>query len=118
MALSVARVRWLIKVSRRPLSPQKPVGEEHDSELGQFIEDKDATPPAGQALKSVLVAKLDPVFATLTPREARIQRLRFGLRNGPPYTPKKVAAKYGLTRERTRQIERKALRSQQLRAYL
>jgi RNA polymerase primary sigma factor len=125
MAVSPAKVRWLMKVSRRPLSLQKPVGEEQDSELGQFIEDKDATPPAEEALKSVLVDKVDQVLSTLTPREARILRLRFGLRSGRPHTLKEVAAKYGLTRERIRQIERKALRrlrhpsrSRQLRAYL
>jgi len=125
MAVSPAKVRFLMKVSRRPLSLQKPVGEEQDSELGQFIEDKDATPPVDEALQSILVDKVDQVLSTLTPREARILRLRFGLHNGRPHTLKEVAVKYGLTRERIRQIERKALRrlrhpsrSRQLRAYL
>jgi len=125
MAISPAKVRWLMRVSRRPLSLQKPVGEEQDSELGQFIEDQDATPPAEEAFKSTLTDKMEDILSTLTPREARILRLRFGLRNGRTHTLKEVANKYGLTRERIRQIERKALRrlrhpsrSRQLRAYL
>jgi RNA polymerase primary sigma factor len=124
MRLSPAKVRWLIKVSRRPLSLEKPVGEEKDSELGQFIEDEDSPTPPDKATESLLSEKLDQVLSTLTPRQARILRLRFGLQDGHAYTLKEVGAKFGLTRERIRQIERLALRklrhpsrSRQLRSY-
>jgi RNA polymerase primary sigma factor len=109
LGVSPVRVRWLIKVSRRPLSLQKPVGEEQDSELGQFIEDEDSPAPVDSAMESLLSDQVDQVLSTLTPREARILRLRFGLRDGHPHTLKEVAAKFGLTRERIRQIERHAL---------
>jgi RNA polymerase primary sigma factor len=125
LGVSPAKVRWLIKVSRRPLSLQKPVGEEQDSELGQFIEDEDSPAPPDVASQALLMDRLDQVLATLTPREARILRLRFGLLDGHMYTLKEVGAKFGLTRERIRQIERKALRrlrhpsrSRRLRSYL
>jgi len=125
MGVSPARVRWLTKVSRRPLSLQKPVGQEKDGELGQFIEDEDSPEPVDEALESLLAEKVDQVLSTLTPREARILRLRFGLRDSHPHTLREVAAKFGLTRERIRQIERHALRrlrhpsrSRQLRPYM
>jgi RNA polymerase primary sigma factor len=125
MRLSPAKVRWLIKVSRRPLSLEKPVGEEKDSELGQFIEDEDSPTPPDVATENLLSEKLDQVLSTLTPRQARILRLRFGLQDGRAYTLKEVGAKFGLTRERIRQIERLALRklrhpsrSRQLRSYM
>jgi RNA polymerase primary sigma factor len=125
LGVSPAKVRWLIKVSRRPLSLQRPVGEEQDSELEQFIEDEDSPTPPDVASQALLMDRLDEVLGTLTPREARILRLRFGLFDGHPYTLKEVGAKFGLTRERIRQIERKALRrlrhpsrSRQLRSYL
>jgi RNA polymerase primary sigma factor len=125
LGLSPARVRWLIKVSRRPLSLEKPVGEESASELGEFIEDEDSPEPVDEATESLLADELEQVLATLTPREARILRLRFGLRGSYPYTLKEVAAKFGLTRERIRQIERRALRrlrhpsrSRRLRPYM
>jgi RNA polymerase primary sigma factor len=108
--MAPARVRWLIKVSQRPLSLQKPVGEERDSELGQFIEDEDSPTPMDEAIGSLLADQMDQVLFTLPPRQARILRLRFGLQDGRPHTLKEVAAKFGLTRERIRQIERDALR--------
>jgi RNA polymerase primary sigma factor len=110
MGLTPARVRWLIKVSRRPLSLEKPVGEEKDSELGEFIEDEDSPTPPDVAELNLLADKVDQILSTLTPREARILRLRFGLQDGHAYTLKEVGAKFGLTRERIRQIERQALR--------
>jgi len=110
LGLSPAKVRWLIKVSRRPLSLEKPVGEEKDSELGEFIEDEDSPEPVDEATESLLAEQLEQVLASLTPREARILRLRFGLQDGHAYTLKEVGAKFGLTRERIRQIERHALR--------
>jgi RNA polymerase primary sigma factor len=110
MGTTPARVRWLIRVSRRPLSLEKPVGEEQDSELGEFIEDEDSPTPPDRATQNLLAEELEQILATLTPREARILRLRFGLQDGHAYTLKEVGAKFGLTRERIRQIERQALR--------
>jgi len=110
MGISPARVRWLTKVSRRPLSLEKRVGEEKDSELGEFIADESSPAPPDMAAESLLSEKLDQVLSTLTPREARILRLRFGLQDGHAYTLKEVGEKFGLTRERIRQIERLALR--------
>ena len=110
MGTTPARVRWLIRVSRRPLSLEKPVGEEQDSELGEFIEDEDSPTPPDRATQNLLAEELDQTLSTLTPREARILRLRFGLQDGHAYTLKEVGAKFGLTRERIRQIERQALR--------
>jgi RNA polymerase primary sigma factor len=125
MGISPDRVRWLMTKSRRPLSLQKPVGEENDSELGQFIEDEESPAPAEAATQTLLAEKLQHLLTTLTPREERILRLRYGLDDGRSWTLKEVGAKYGLTRERIRQIERKALRrlrhpsrSRQLRSYM
>ena len=104
---------------------ERPVGEEEDSELGNFIEDEDAPTPPDSAYHHLLQEKLEDVLSTLTPREARILRLRFGLQNGRSYTLEEVGKKFGLTRERIRQIEGQALRklrhprrSRQLRDYL
>jgi RNA polymerase primary sigma factor len=125
LGITPARVRWLMRISRRPLSLEKPVGEEQDSELGDFIEDDQSLTPTEEIALSLLAEKMEQVLATLTPREARILRLRFGLQDGRAYTLKEVGAKFGLTRERIRQIERKALRrlrhpsrSRQLQDYL
>ncbi len=125
MGLAASKVRWLLRVSRRPLSLEKPVGEEEDSELGEFIEDEDSPTPTDTVTQSLLTQKMDEILATLSPREARILRLRFGLQDGRAYTLKEVGEKFGLTRERIRQIEREALgrlrhpsRSRQLRDYM
>ncbi len=125
MGLADSKVRWLLRVSRRPLSLEKPVGEEEDSELGEFIEDEDSPTPTDTVTQSLLAQKMDEILATLSPREARILRLRFGLQDGRSYTLKEVGEKFGLTRERIRQIEREALgrlrhpsRSRQLRDYM
>jgi RNA polymerase primary sigma factor len=119
------KVRWMLKVSWQPLSLERPVGEEEDSELGSFIEDKSTSTPTQSAYHNLLREKVEEVLSTLTPREARILRLRFGLHNGRSYTLEEVGKKFGLTRERIRQIEGKALRrlrhprrSRQLRDYL
>ncbi len=119
------KVQWMLKVSWRPLSLEQPVGEEEDSELGSFIEDEGTPTPTQSAYDNLLREKVEEVLATLTPREARILRLRFGLQNGRSYTLEEVGQKFGLTRERIRQIEGKALRrlrhprrSRQLRDYL
>jgi RNA polymerase primary sigma factor len=125
MDLDPSKVRWMLRVSRHPVSLERPVGEEEDSELGNFIEDEDAPTPPDTAFHHLLQEKLEDVLSTLTPREARILRLRFGLQNGRSYTLEEVGKKFGLTRERIRQIEGQALRklrhprrSRQLRDYL
>ena len=123
--LEPRKVQWMLKVSWQPLSLERPVGEEEDSELGSFIEDESTPTPTQTAHQNLLREKVEEVLATLTPREARILRLRFGLTNGRSYTLEEVGQKFGLTRERIRQIEGRALRrlrhprrSRQLRDYL
>ncbi|MEM7030117.1 MAG: RNA polymerase sigma factor RpoD [Chloroflexota bacterium] len=125
MDLESSKVRWMLRVSRHPVSLERPVGEEEDSELGNFIEDEDAPTPPDAAYHHLLQERLEDVLSTLTPREARILRLRFGLQNGRSYTLEEVGKKFGLTRERIRQIEGQALRklrrprrSRHLRDYL
>jgi RNA polymerase primary sigma factor len=125
MGLKPRRVRWMLKVARRPLSLQKPVGEEKDSELGSFIEDEETPPPPEVAEQTLLRATLEELLDTLSPREARILRMRFGLQNGYRYTLEEIGERFGLTRERIRQIEKQALRrlrhprrSRRLRDYL
>jgi RNA polymerase primary sigma factor len=110
MNLEPRKVQWMLKVSWRPLSLERPVGEEEDSELGNFIEDESTPTPMQSAYQNLLREKVEEVLSTLTPREARILRLRFGLHNGRQYTLEEVGQKFGLTRERIRQIEGKALR--------
>jgi RNA polymerase primary sigma factor len=110
MNLEPRKVQWMLKVSWRPLSLERPVGEEEDSELGSFIEDDTTPTPTQSAYQNLLREKVEEVLSTLTPREARILRLRFGLQNGRQYTLEEVGQKFGLTRERIRQIEGKALR--------
>jgi len=110
MDLEPRKVQWMLKVSWRPLSLERPVGEEEDSELGTFIEDDSTPTPTQSAYQNLLREKVEEVLSTLTPREARILRLRFGLQNGRQYTLEEVGQKFGLTRERIRQIEGKALR--------
>ena len=110
MNLEPRKVQWMLKVSWRPLSLERPVGEDEDSELGSFIEDDNTPTPTQSAYQNLLREKVEEVLSTLTPREARILRLRFGLQNGRQYTLEEVGQKFGLTRERIRQIEGKALR--------
>jgi len=119
------KVQWMLKVSWQPLSLENPVGEEEDSELGNFIEDETTPTPTQSVYHNLLHEKLEQVLGTLPTREARILRLRFGLADGQSYTLEEVGQKFGLTRERIRQIEGKALRrlrhprrSRQLRDYL
>jgi len=125
LGLPPQKVQWMLKVSQRPLSLEKPVGEEEDSELGSFIEDSSSPTPTDSAYHHLLQEKLEDILTSLTPREARILRLRFGLQDGRSYTLEEVGQKFGLTRERIRQIEHEALdrlrhpsRSRQLRDYL
>jgi RNA polymerase primary sigma factor len=108
--LDPRKVQWMLKVSWRPLSLERPVGEEEDSELGSFIEDLTTPTPTQSSYENLLHEKIEQVLSTLSEREAKILRLRFGLLNGRCYTLEEVGKKFGLTRERIRQIEGKALR--------
>ena len=110
MEVNVRKVQWMMRISWLPLSLETPVGDEEDSELGMFVEDEDTPTPMEVTYKSMLHDKIDEVLNTLSPREARILRLRFGLDSGRSYTLEEVGDKFGLTRERIRQIEGKALR--------
>jgi RNA polymerase primary sigma factor len=110
MGLSLRKVQWMMRVSWLPLSLESPVGDEEDSELGMFVEDDITPTPIQAAYGNMLREKVEEVLSTLSPREARILRLRFGLDNGHTYTLEEVGQKFGLTRERIRQIEGKALR--------
>jgi RNA polymerase primary sigma factor len=110
MKIDPRKVRLMLQASYQPLSLEKPVGEEEDSELGDFIEDDLIDSPAEVVGQGLLAERLEQVLATLTPREARILRLRFGLQDGHAYTLKEVGEKFGLTRERIRQIQNEALR--------
>lgn len=104
------KLRWMIEVARIPVSLESPVGDEDDTELGMFVEDTITPSPMQTAYENMLRERVEQVLSTLSPREARILRLRFGLENGHPYTLEEVGHKFGLTRERIRQIEGKALR--------
>lgn len=110
MDVNVRKVQWMMRISWLPLSLETPVGDEEDSELGMFVEDEDTPTPMEVTYKSMLRDKIEEVLNTLSPREARILRLRFGLDSGRAYTLEEVGNKFGLTRERIRQIEGKALR--------
>ncbi len=107
--VSPSKVEHIIRVSQRPLSLEKPVGEEEDSVLGDFIPDEDADSPQQSAHHQLLSEKIEDVFQSLTPRETRILQLRFGLVDGHAYTLEEVGKKFGVTRERIRQIEAGAL---------
>ena len=108
--LDGTKLRWILQVTQPPISLESPVGDEEDTELGMFVEDNNAPSPAQTAYENMLRERVDEVLATLTPREARILRLRFGLGQDRAYTLEEVGQKFGLTRERIRQIEGKALR--------
>ena len=110
MEISVERVREIQKISQEPVSLETPIGEEEDSHLGDFIEDQDAPAPAEAASFRLLKEQLEEVLETLTPREEKVLRLRFGLDDGRARTLEEVGHVFGVTRERIRQIEAKALR--------
>lgn len=110
MDLSVERVREIMKIAQEPVSLETPIGEEEDSHLGDFIEDQDAPAPADAASFTMLKEQLEGVLDTLTDREEKVLRLRFGLDDGKPRTLEEVGQVFGVTRERIRQIEAKALR--------
>ena len=125
--LPVDKIEWMLQVSWYPISLEMPVheGEDDEAELAAFIEDRDAPAPAQVAYQQILRERIRAVLDTLPPREAQVIRLRYGLDGRPPLTLEEIAHKFGLTRERIRQIENKALRrlrhpsrTRQLREYL
>ena len=110
MGISEEKVREILRVAQEPVSLETPIGEEEDSHLGDFIPDDDALAPADAASMSLLKEQLAEVLQTLTPREAKVLSLRFGLEDGNPKTLEEVGKEFNVTRERIRQIEAKALR--------
>ena len=110
MDLPPERVREIIKVSQEPVSLETPIGEEEDSHLGDFVPDNDTLAPADAASQQLLKETVEDVLASLTLRERRVLQLRFGLEDGRSRTLEEVGREFGVTRERIRQIEAKALR--------
>lgn len=125
MSMPVERVREILKISQEPVSLETPIGEEEDSHLGDFIQDDNVPVPAEAAAQTLLKEQLDEVLDTLTEREQKVLRLRFGMNDGRARTLEEVGKEFDVTRERIRQIEAKALRklrhpsrSRKLRDYL
>ena len=125
MDMPVERVREILKISQEPVSLETPIGEEEDSHLGDFIQDDNVPVPAEAAAQTLLKEQLDEVLDTLTEREQKVLRLRFGMNDGRARTLEEVGREFDVTRERIRQIEAKALRklrhpsrSRKLRDYL
>lgn len=110
MNMSVEKVREIMKISQDPVSLETPVGEEEDSHIGDFIPDEEAPAPSERAAFTLLREQLMEVLATLTPREQKVLKLRFGLEDGRQRTLEEVGREFNVTRERIRQIEAKALR--------
>jgi RNA polymerase primary sigma factor len=125
MEVPVDKVRKVLKIAKEPISLETPIGEEEDSHLGDFVEDREAVSPSDAASLTMLHSEVEDVLDTLTPRERRVLQLRFGLIDGHQRTLEEVGKRFGVTRERIRQIEAKALRklrhpsrSKKLRDYL
>ena len=110
MDIPVERVREILKISQEPVSLETPIGEEEDSHLGDFIQDENVPVPADAAAFTLLKEQLDEVLGTLTEREQKVLRLRFGMNDGRARTLEEVGKEFNVTRERIRQIEAKALR--------
>ena len=110
MGLSVDKIAEIRKISQDPVSLETPIGEEDDSHLGDFIQDEDSPAPQDSAAYTLLKEQLEEVMNTLTPREAKVLKLRFGLEDGRARTLEEVGREFQVTRERIRQIEAKALR--------
>ena len=110
MGMPVDKVREILKIAQEPVSLETPIGEEEDSHLGDFIPDEDASEPAEAASFTLLKEQLVEVLSTLTPREEKVLKLRFGIEDGRTRTLEEVGKEFNVTRERIRQIEAKALR--------
>ncbi|MBI3307301.1 MAG: RNA polymerase sigma factor RpoD [Candidatus Omnitrophica bacterium] len=110
MKMPVEKVKGILKIAQEPISLQTPIGEEGDTSFGDFIEDKSAVSPANATAYSMLKEQMDDVLMTLTEREEKVLRLRFGIGDGYPRTLEEVGQIFNVTRERVRQIEAKALR--------
>ena len=110
MSMPVDKVRDILKIAQEPVSLETPIGEEEDSHLGDFIPDEDASEPSEAASFTLLREQLMSVLSTLTPREEKVLRLRFGIEDGRTRTLEEVGKEFNVTRERIRQIEAKALR--------
>ena len=110
MGMPVEKIRDILKIAQEPVSLETPIGEEEDSHLGDFIPDEDASEPAEAASFTFLREQLEQVLSTLTPREEKVLRLRFGIEDGRTRTLEEVGKEFNVTRERIRQIEAKALR--------
>jgi len=118
-------VQEIVKFAQTPISLETPIGEEEDSHLGDFVEDREAVSPSDAALLTMLRSEVDAVLDSLAPSERRVLKLRFGLIDGQERTLEEIGMRLGVTRERIRQIEARALRklrqpgrSTKLRAYL
>jgi RNA polymerase primary sigma factor len=109
MGIRPTKVREILKISQQPLSLETPIGEEEHSQLGDFIEDEDAVAPFEAVSEIMQEEELNQILATLTHRERKVIELRFGLAGGHPRTLEEVGQKFGVTRERIRQIEAKTL---------
>ncbi|MGB6544429.1 MAG: RNA polymerase sigma factor RpoD [Candidatus Acidiferrales bacterium] len=125
MEIAVAKVRKILKIAQEPISLETPIGEEEDSHLGDFIEDKAVVSPSDAVINLNLKEQTNSVLKTLTPREEKVIKMRFGLDDGSEHTLEEVGQSFAVTRERIRQIEAKALRklrhpsrSHKLRAFL
>jgi len=110
LAMPLDRVRKVLKISKEPISLETPVGDEEDSSLGEFIEDQNALQPLDASIRSNLGESTTKILATLTPREERVLRMRFGIGMNTDHTLEEVGLQFSVTRERIRQIEAKALR--------
>nr|MDJ0789834.1 sigma-70 family RNA polymerase sigma factor [Myxococcota bacterium] len=110
MELPLEKVRMVMKIAREPISLETPVGEEDDSSLGDFVEDKNAINPADAVVEQNLSDQTRRVLATLAPREERVLKMRFGIGERANHTLEEVGQDFDVTRERIRQIEAKALR--------
>ena len=108
--MEVSKVEEILKIAQEPVSLETPIGEEEDSHLGDFIQDDEASQPSEEASYTLLREQLDEVLETLTVREKKVLELRFGLEDGRSRTLEEVGQHFGVTRERIRQIEAKALR--------
>jgi RNA polymerase primary sigma factor len=108
--MPLEKVRKVLKIAKEPISLETPIGDEEDSHLGDFIEDKNAVLPIDAAIQSNLRETTTRVLASLTPREERVLRMRFGIGMNTDHTLEEVGQQFSVTRERIRQIEAKALR--------